>query len=68
MRGLLGGDGEAEFPQGRGHQMRVFAKERSRQRDGPVAEGSEEEGAVSEAFRARQSDGATGGPREGLNG
>ena len=35
---------------------------------GQEAEGSEEEGAVGEAFRARQSDGATGGPREGLNG
>ena len=63
----VGGDGEAEFPEGFGHQVRVFAKERARQRDGPVAEGGEEEGAVGEAFRAGQSDGATGGPREGLN-
>ena len=65
--GVVGGDGEAEFPEGFGHQVRVFAKERARQRDGPVAEGGEEEGAVGEAFRAGQSDGATGGPREGLN-
>lgn len=65
--GVVGGDGEAEFPEGFGHQVRVFAIERVRQRDGPVAEGGEEEGAVGEAFRAGQSDGATGGPREGLN-